>query len=103
MKGDGSEVLKLNKISKTKMINSLPRFSRERLELFKPGGITLKRFIGWFVQERTIALAVKDLELRRVSQSEVGESKPQEERVGDILVELEKKLEMIDRSCTGGR
>ncbi len=58
IKGDGSEGLSLNKIIKAKMISSLPRSSRERLELFKSSSITLERFIELFTQERTIALAV---------------------------------------------
>ncbi len=68
------------------------------MELFKAGGITLERFIELFVQERTIALAIEGSEVRQVSQSEVGKSKPQEERVDDRLTELEKNLERIDRS-----
>ncbi len=42
MKGNGSEGLNLNKIIKAQMINSLPRSSRERLELFKASRITLE-------------------------------------------------------------
>ncbi len=95
-------MLNLNKIIETKIINSLPRSSRERLELFKAGGITLERFTERFVQERSIALAVEGSEVRQVSQSEVSESKPQKERVSDRLAGLEKKLERLNRSRTGG-
>ncbi len=98
MNSNGSEGLNLNKIIKSKMINSFPRSSRERLELFMAGGITLERFIERFVQERTIALAVDGSEVRQGSPSEAGKSKPQEERVGGRLAKLEKKLERIDRS-----
>ncbi len=81
--------LKLNiitsQIIKTKMINSLPKSSRERLELFTAGGIILERFKKRFVQERTIALAIEGSEVRQVSQSEVAKSKPQEEQVDDRL------------------
>ncbi len=72
------------------------------MELFKAGGVTLERFIDRFVQERTIALALEGSEVRQVSQSKVSESKPQKERVSNRLAELEKKLERLDRSRTGG-
>ncbi len=103
MKGDDSKVLDVDKIIKTKMISSLPKSSRERLELFKAKGISLERFMERFTQERTIALALGASEVRQVSESEAVGAKPSSAPTDDRLAELERKMERLNKNGFRGR
>ncbi len=97
MKGGGDAEVNIERILKKKMVQGLPRQSRERLELFKEDKVTLKRFLERFSQERTVALAQEGAGVRQIK--EEGEE-PEKVKVDEKLAELERKLEQLktDRS-----
>ena len=93
MKGGGGTEINIEKILKRKMVQGLPRQSRERLELFKEDGVTLKRFLERFSQERTVALAQEVTGVRQVNEEKKEE--PKKPEVEEKLAELERKLEQL--------
>lgn len=100
LRTNGKETPSKEKIIKTKLMQGLPKASRERLELFKDPNVSLKRFMDRFSLERTIVLA-QITEVRSVQASPT--TTPEKDETSKRLDEMESRLRRMNTQGTVNR
>lgn len=84
------DILKKNKIIKQKLIQGLPRTSREKLELYKEADIPLTQFLNKFMNMRALVIEQGDAPVRVVTTNPPAKSKEVDERLERLEATVRK-------------
>ncbi len=99
VKSGRSNVVNKDKVIKQKLIQSLPRSSRGKLELYKESNIPISQFLEKFAHERALANAQGAVPLRKVEEK----SEPPVDEVTKRLNELEARFRRATSLTSRGR